>query len=62
MKKLITASTVALFALSGNLAWAADAKAPVAAKPAASAASAASAPAAKAAPAPAAKKEKKGGC
>jgi hypothetical protein len=72
MKKLITAVSVALFALSGTAAYAADDKKKAEpAKPAASAPAAkgaASAPAAKAAPvatsasAPAKKKEKKGGC
>jgi hypothetical protein len=72
MKKLITAVSVALFALSGTATYAADDKKKAEpAKPAASAPVAktsASAPAAKAAPAatsasaPAKKKDKKGGC
>jgi len=69
MKKLITALSVALFALSGTAAYAADEKKAEPAKSAASAPKAADKPASAAKAAdksasamPATKKEKKGGC
>jgi hypothetical protein len=62
MKKLTTAICIALYALSGTAAYAADEKKAEPAKPVTTKAGDKPAPAASAASAPAKKKEKKGGC